>query len=301
MLKKTAIFSLILSFIFIIFYRDSERKCSSDEFKIGQMERCQPLLTCGDVKDLKLYELAGYGAVKAVYRALWKNVTVAVSFLQEEKYKPDFLHGVRMLKKYRNHPLFVKLIGECPEKNLMITEYHKNGNAVDIFNKLNRKRDGVQARLALCLNYAKILEVLHNKTTTVTVNCDSNDLNKTLSQLLISDDFNLLLNDVDSLAEVHDKYIKCGAKPIYGSFVPPEQKQNEKMKTKGYNEKTDIWKAASVCHYFLGDLPNAILVRYRLFDVHKKCKDEDPQKRPSARDLVTEYSRVLSELDGDWL
>lgn len=306
MLKLASVICVVLSLLFVIF-RKRDGHCLKNEFRLKSMIECHSLLTCNDIKDIELHELIGHGAVKNVYRAIWKNNTIAVSYLRDKKYESDFWHGLRMLRKYSHSPLIVKLIGFCKNKNLIMTEYHKNGDGFKILEKINKKTDNVSVRLKLCLNYVKILEMLHNATAITTVNCDSNDLGKTLSQLLITDDLTLILNDVDSLAEMkNSKLIKCGKREIFGDFVAPEQLWNstkpfndEEMKE--YDEKTDIWKAATLCNYFLGDVVNAITVRYRLFDLHSKCKSVDPSERPNAKDLVREYSRVLSELDGDWL
>ena len=152
----------------------------------------------------------------------------------------------------------IQLIGFCEYSNVIITEYHPLGNAGNILDLLkSRKMGDVLSRLKLCLNYAEILKFLHSGAAGKRVACDSNDLNKLLSQFLVKEDLTLVLNDVDALPEVHfNKSVKCGTRELTGTFVAPEQLwtlpghfQDSLMP--GYDEKTDIWKSVSVFTHFL--------------------------------------------------
>jgi len=271
------------------------------------MDSCQPWLTCGDLKNFKIDRLIGVGAVKAVYLSFWNGKPVALSRLNNPEYKEDFDHGISMLKALNPSPLIVQLVGYCERENVIFTEYHKLGNATNI-GALLAGRDGwegVAQRLGLCINYAEILEFLHDGPIGTRVLCDSNDLMKLLSQFLLDEGFSLVLNDVDALPEVKkegDKKIKCGHKQLDGDFVAPEQKwpypgpfKDEAMP--GYDEKTDIWKAADVCgHFFADDKSGLDWVHFRLFNLHSQCKSTDPSSRPSAKYLLSVYEKILAEL-----
>jgi hypothetical protein len=207
------------------------------------------------------------------------------------------LNMLRMLHPTKH---IVQLVGFC--KHDILTEYHANGNAVNIINQFPDLT--VRLRLQLCLDYALILQHLHNSPAGTRVLCDSNDLTKLLSQLLVTEELHLLLNDVDALPEVNrrmNKTIKCGHRQLHGTFVAPEQLwpyahefRDEEMP--GYDEKTDIWKAASVCEHFLGNVAGSEVIRYSLFSLHKSCKDHNPDMRPTAEQLVVEYRTLLAEI-----
>ncbi|KAJ9595412.1 hypothetical protein L9F63_013396 [Diploptera punctata] len=268
------------------------------------MDSCHQWLTCSDVENVEVKEIIGIGAVKVVYRATWEGFKVAYSKLNNPAYIADFIHGLNMLRMLHPTKHIVQLIGFCND-DIILTEYHKYGNAVNITDKLTTST--IQMRLTLCLNYALILQYLHNSPIGTRVMCDSNDISKLLSQFLITEHMELLLNDVDALPEVNLKMnqsIKCGHRELIGTFVAPEQLwpflhefHDEEMP--GYDEKTDIWKAASVCDYFLGNISGSDVVRYNLFSVHKLCKSIKPEMRPSAADLVMEYQRVLDEIQSN--
>ena len=138
--------------------------------------------------------------------------------------------------------------------------------------------------------------------------CDSNDLEKTLSQFLITDDFHLVLADVDALPLV-DKaariLIKCGHRQLFGTFVAPEQLwpfqdvefQDEKMLE--YDEKTDIWKIPDVVYHLLGNSVTADQLKFRLFNILKQCKSRKPNERPSVSEIVSlfeaERQKILNQ------
>jgi glycoprotein-mannosyl O6-kinase len=279
-------------------------QCSFGYFRLPGMTSCHPWLTCLELESIAVKELIGLGAVKAVYKATWKEFFLAYSKLSNPHYLNDFKYGLHMLKLFQPSPFVVQLVGFCEVDNVILTEYHKNGNAVNITQISVRN---LKFRLKLCLNYALLLEYLHNSPFGTRVMCDSNDLAKLLSQLLVTDNHTLILNDLDALPEVDRRLnlgVKCGHQQLTGTFVAPEQlwpfsSPFSDNKMPGYNEKTDIWKAASVCEYFLGDVPNSDMARYHLFSLHKSCKNTNPERRPTANQLVKGYMKAMEELDSN--
>jgi len=308
--KKWILVSFILvplSAIYFLVFRhhifSGNLQCTSGYFQLPGMTSCHPWLTCLELESIVLKELIGVGGVKAVYRATWKEFSLAYSKLNNLYYLDDFKHGLNMLKLFHPSPFVVQLVGFCEPENIFVTEYHANGNAVYITNLLSSHN--LKFRLKLCLNYALLLEYLHNSPSGTRVMCDSNDLVKLLSQLLVTDNLTLILNELDALPEVDQKLnltIKCGHQQLTGTFVAPEQlwpfsNPFDESKMPGYDEKTDIWKAASVCEHFLGNVPNSDMARYHLFSLHKRCKHPHPKRRPTANQLVKEYMRVIEEMD----
>jgi len=292
----------VLIFKHHIFIGSSQ--CSYGYFRLSGMSSCHPWLTCLELEYIAVKELIGLGAVKAVYKATWTEFFLAYSKLNNPHYLNDFKCGLHMLKLFQPSPFVVQLVGFCEAENVILTEYHKNGNAVNI---TQMSACNLKFRLKLCLNYALLLEYLHNSPSGTRVMCDSNDLVKLLSQLLVTDNLTLILNDLDALPEVDHKQnlsVKCGHQQLTGTFVAPEQLWpfsspfiDNKMPS--YDEKTDIWKAASVCEHFLGDVPNSDMARYHLFSLHKSCKNANPERRPTASQLVKGYMKAIEELDSD--
>nr|CAD7452490.1 unnamed protein product [Timema tahoe] len=271
------------------------------------MMQCHQWLGCTDLPSISIQDLIGSGAVKSVYRAIWNGTTVAAAFLNNGKYLSDFKHNLNMLKIFNQSRFVVQLVGFCENENIVLTEYHKFGNALNLQRILRTRYMPNHANfgLKLCLNYAMILDHLHNGPAGTRVMCDSNDLNKLLSQLLVTQDLQLILNDLDALPLVDYRLnltIKCGLQELRGDFVAPEQRWQfegnfEVDKMAGYGEKTDIWKAASVCEYFLSLVAGEDVLLYRLFDLHKSCKYFLPELRPSAKQLVQIYKEVAEELE----
>lgn len=269
-------------------FHPEQHECESGYFYLKGMNTCHPWLNCSDINEIEVKELIGLGAVKAVYHGIWRNFSVAYSVLNNENYSDDFHNGLEMLKIFSPNPNIVQLIGFCERQNVIVTEYHRLGNAMNISQILSKKyNNSSMSSLKFCLNYALILELLHHGPAGTRVMCDSNDLLKLLSQLLVTDEMRLILNDLDALPEVNKEQnysVKCGNKALYGTFVAPEQRWNynkefsyEEMP--GYDEKSDIWKAASVCDHFIGQGIGSDIVRYKLFFIHKSCKNVNAKYR----------------------
>lgn len=187
----------------------------------------------------------------------------------------------------------------------MVTAYYPYGSADRLEDILMEPHlqvyDSLETRFRLCVNYVKIIEFLHNSPLGTRVMCDSNDIHKTLSQYLITDEFNLVVADLDALPEVvheDNQLIKCGHRELLGSFVAPEQLwpfapmpfNDEHMQ--GYDEKIDIWRIPNVIDKLLGRAKGSNFVRRQLLSIHEQCKMRDPKLRPSASSVLRELHRV---------
>jgi len=133
---------------------------------------------------------------------------------------------------------------------------------------------------------------------------------KTLSQYLVTNNLELVLNDLDALPEVKKGVsgVKCGHRQLFGSFVAPEQLWpsidrpfNDKQMPE-YNEKTDIWKIPQVCDSFM-NIPSdsaseetISLVNSKLSIIHHKCKHVNHLMRPSAQQVLEAYQQIYNEL-----
>lgn len=277
-------------------------ECSNNQFILPGMVRCQLHLTCADLGSISIVKQLGTGAVKNVFLGSWKGLPVVLSVPVSSNILVDFLSGIEALKLLHSSKYIVQLIGYCEKNHVLMTEYHPNGNAADFFDQTPLESGSDIQSIHLCHQYSLILKYLHYGPAGRRVFCDSNSLEKLLSQLLVRSDLTLVLNDVDALPEVVNVTgVKCGHRQLFGTFVAPEQlwassEQFRDYLMPGYDEKTDIWKSAFVCEYFLKRAKGGQVLRYRLFDLHKKCKNQDPMLRPTSKELELAYNNVLKEL-----
>ncbi|CAL8331218.1 protein O-mannose kinase isoform X1 [Gadus morhua] len=292
--------------------------CPPRHFRMASMKTCYPWLQCPQVKaEVRKLKLIGQGAVKQVYLSEWRGQKVALSTLSSPEYLEDFLHGVTMLQTLQG-PQVVQLVGWCPEEVLLVTEYHPLGSLLSLDATLaqerHRSRDTWQTRLRLALDYVSALSHLHASPAGCRVMCDSNSLEKTLSQFLLTADFRLVVNDLDALPEVDQSrglLAKCGHRELTGDFVAPEQLwpfggeeddggqpfSDELMP--GYDHLSDVWKIPDVTRHLMGRVPGGDVAHFHLFQIHEECKRRDPRLRPSALDVLAVYRSVYANMGRD--
>ncbi|KAM4709549.1 protein O-mannose kinase [Discoglossus pictus] len=284
--------------------------CPNGYFRMGQMKNCSPWLSCEAIKkDVRKLKPVGEGAVKKVFLAEWKEMKVALAQLTVLDLQDDFFHGLRMLQSLPSRHV-VTLVGYCEESYSIVTEYHPLGSLRDLDTTFSLHKyqtlNTWQTRLRLAIDYVGIINYLHNSPLGTLVMCDSNDLDKVLSQYLLTSDFRVVANDLDALPLVDkDKSIlvKCGQREIMGDFVAPEQlwPHGPDMEFKDelmspYDEKTDIWKIPAVTDYLLGHVDGSDIVRFHLFNIHGECRKKKPTDRPSAQTVLDNYRKVLALL-----
>lgn len=189
----------------------------------------------------------------------------------------------------------------------LVTKYYKHGSLDRLDKVLQNYTDlyNFRIRSNLAIDYTSILHYLHNSPIGVRVMCDSNDLLKTLSQYLITDELRLVVNDLDALPEVDidkSKYITCGHRQLFGDFVAPEQlwpnddvEFNDALMT-GYDEKIDVWKTPDVLLYILGSSSYASQVKFRLFDLFRRCKNIEPSFRPTMDKIRDELLKTFETI-----
>jgi glycoprotein-mannosyl O6-kinase len=189
----------------------------------------------------------------------------------------------------------------------MVTTYYHHGSA----DKLNQilphlhvhTNEELNIRIQLARDYLRILVFLHDSPLGVRVMCDTNDLIKTLSQFLITDDLHLIVNDLDALPKVDHQLgqlVKCGHWELYGWFVAPEQRWSfddkpfNDLEMPGYDEKIDIWRIPNVVVWFLGDSLDGLRIKAKLKYLFNSCKAIDPKLRPSASEVLKRFEENVS-------
>ncbi|XP_023486471.1 protein O-mannose kinase isoform X1 [Equus przewalskii] len=285
-------------------------RCPYGYFRMGQMKNCSPWLSCEELRtEVRQLRRVGEGAVKRVFLSEWKEHKVALSRLTSLELKDDFLHGLQMLKSLQSQHV-VMLLGYCEEDNTVLTEYHPLGALSNLEETLNLSKyqnvNTWQHRLQLAMDYVSIIHYLHHSPLGTLVMCDSSDLRKTLSQYLLTRNFSIVVNDLDALPLLNRSsgaLVKCGHRELHGDFVAPEQlwPYGEDMPFRddlmpSYDEKIDIWKIPDVTSFLLGHVEGSDMVRFHLFDIHKACKSQAPEERPTAQDVLDTYQKVWNLL-----
>ncbi|OTF73519.1 hypothetical protein BLA29_002599 [Euroglyphus maynei] len=217
-------------------------KCSSGQFRFASA--CYSYLDCNDVQHMNPIRILARGTVKNVWLIEWNHQPLVMSTLTMNDFKEDFQANIANLIRFRNENHFIiELFGVCG--NSIFTPYYSYGDMNNLPTILNARNSSFNDRLSYCISYVKILNFLH---TNSMVMCDSNDLAKTLSQYLITNDDRLIvMNDLDALPQTTNGSIKCGHRPIFGEFAAPEQRHPN---TVGYDHKTDIWKVPDPRNFF---------------------------------------------------
>jgi serine/threonine protein kinase len=83
--------------------------------------------------------------------------------------------------------------------------------------------------------------------------------------------------------------------PLYDIEAAPEMFKTTRKKPT-YDEKTDIWKIPKICEHFLSFVKNNSNPVVLLDDIHKRCRQLDPDMRPTAFDVLKEYHKVMNIL-----
>jgi len=119
----------------------------------------------------------------------------------------------------------------------------------------------LQDRILLCLSYAELLEKIHQHELSLDFDEEEDFFE---SVLIVQDPWRIILEDIQML------------KPINNTAFD------------------DIWMAPQICNSFL--LPKDKEAKLLLTDIHKQCRDKDPERRPNAHRLFKSYREVSQKL-----
>jgi len=277
-------------------------------FFLDNSGMCLPLLGCHAMaNELKIIEKIHGGFVKDITHVQWNDIDLAYS--TPRAFKKDFWSGMELLELFQESRYVVELVGLCRSPMQILTKFYKHGSADGLTQLLTKNNfsesRSFQIKLQVAEDYLNIINFLHINETEPRVMCDSNGLAKTLSQFLITDDFHLVLGDLDALPIVtksHKGLIKCGHRELFGIFVAPEQlwpyttKPFDDKEMPGYDEKTDIWKIPDVLYNLLGDSLLSQRLKYGLFDKFRRCKAMLPQDRPTAKELLSYFQKEKDKI-----
>eukprot|EP00795_Rhopilema_esculentum_P012295 gene12294-2942_t len=295
-----AVFNIILLNVKALKIDENAGKSCKRGFFVDTQGNCHRQLNCTEIeKELKFISLMEGGYVKNMTRVKWKNIDLVHSKPKYHHFKEDFKSGLVLLEMLQESQFVLDLVGMCYKPMQVVTKYYMHGSSDNLPILLQTKGLGnfeeLKIRLQIARSFLEIINFLHEDEKSPRVMCDSNDLHKTLSQYLITDDFKLVLADLDAVPQLNrisNGKVKCGHRQLFGTFVAPEQLwphgelEFDDNMMPGYDEKTDIWKIPDIIFFFLGDLPIMEILKFRLFNILKECKSHDPTKRPTAHDIL---------------
>ena len=174
--------------------------------------------------------------------------------------------------------------------------YYKHGSTKTVGRLLQKPEfslfNNIQTRFQLLVDYVKIMNYMHNSSIGVRVLCDSATIGKLLSQYLITDDFHLVVNDLDNAPDARQvDGILCNHKfaKKANSWFAPEQRGLSESDT---NEKVEIWKIPVIAQRLLSDVDGSSFVKSKLEKVMTRCLATNPQQRPTANEVLQELLRV---------
>lgn len=285
---------LVILFIHLFSLYFNEYHCNSvEQFQFKSNSKCYSYLNCQDVKHMNPIQLLVKGVVKNIWMVEWNYHLIIMSTLTNVDYLDDFKENIKNHYFFHSSSIVSKVIGFCG--NSMFTEYYPLGDMNNLPNVFKKYRiEKFNDRFKYCIQYVKIINFLHQNSL---VMCDSNSLVKTLTQYLINDNLEIILNDMDALPVVTEKNkILCGNQIIKSDFVAPEQTKmiirHNKTMIMPYDHKTDIWKIPDVCHWILTNTTIPEFQRQILYWIHRKCKSTNPSQRPETNDILLTYNLI---------
>eukprot|EP00043_Microstomoeca_roanoka_P014265 m.141083 g.141083 ORF g.141083 m.141083 type:complete len:362 (-) comp15971_c0_seq24:911-1996(-) len=271
---------------------------------------CRQMLDCSDIST-QITHLAKFsaGGVKTLFKGSWRHGGQVIVARPWPQLLEDFQMGFKNLQQMGHHPLVVQPIGYCEDPPALVFPLYRHGSALNVNLLAQGLEDVLEFRGQLIEDYASILVYLHHQASSEGsyVMCDAITVDKLLSQFLISDDYRLILNDVDALPLATGKTIKCGHRQLSGDFVAPEQRWPhpnrpfDDAEMPPYDEKVDIWRVPETITALLDcdELSRheyCAAIRPYLAMLRGRCKRLNPETRPDARwvlDTVRKLRYVL--------
>ena len=182
----------------------------------------------------------------------------------------------------------------------IVTMYYKHGSGKYLNGYLKKKGvsqyNNLKTRFQLVVDYVKVMNYLHNSPVGAIVMCDTANIVKALSQYLITDDFHLVVNDLDNTPLVADTDgILCShkrAKESNSWFSPEQRGLSDSDSVPKTDEKIEIWRIPAVMKKLLDDVEGSGFVKSKLDKVMTRCQATNPQQRPTANEVVQELLRV---------
>lgn len=284
--------------------------CPNGMFSFPNCIACEHYLQCDQVQYEVLtknslftvgnwnYGLAEWRGYQVMSAAVDPRGTDTIDLFDRKIISPHFnlLYPVGFCGKTGNYIFWKssKFIGPANQLDTLLLVHHTCDHWI--------------VRFHLVIDFLRVLVNLHTAEGGPVVLCHSNSLNELLSQFLVTDNWSLVLASFDNLPQVKQENIstsgiKCTKHELTGNFISPEQRWPYRF-TKvfdfnlqpGHTEASDIWKIPDFSRAILGTSDKSQHVLDHLIFMHYRCKEIDPNSRPSAVEILKEYERVWKML-----
>lgn len=297
--------------------------CPPGQFQLGK-SRCFNRLDCHEIAQQVVPEekILATGIGKQIRTAQWyysfdSTVSLKVAYVET---RPSRQASPRIAKRVKRGALNLldlqdskhaqTVIGYCfePEKNntLLISEFCGNGNLAGFVASDEYASWGACERLGLATSLVEAFDYLHNSPIGTRINCDMNRLHRALTQFLVTDDFRVVLNDVDDIPQsgsqcTWSRFVDEDSN--LSSFLAPEQRSRLNADTTAaasHTEKIDIWKIPDmVMHVLLKSCSGEVRERITqilvsIRPVLNECKLETPENRPSAGQVLEVLRQTMA-------
>lgn len=272
-------------------------------------------LNCNDIKnELQTIRKVGGGIGKEIFQVAYGNHTFIKSEIRMKRLHETWIvdrvkEGFRNAIMYQNESSVVKVFGYCiptdEEQALLITEdCTKHGTLSEFINSQTYTKFSFKETLELMIGVVKVFEFLHNLKP-ARINCDLHEATQALGQFLVTDDLEVVLNDMDELPHSDPKeqiHAICRYEPhcrmTDPTFLAPEQRYSEKSCRQMLpisTVKSDVWKIPLLAKKILKISNNEKINNY-LANATKHCQNPTPEERWTTKRVHEAYNNLLLSL-----
>jgi serine/threonine protein kinase len=254
----------------------------------------------------------GVGEYGIIYLAEWRKTTVAIKIFHHiNQSKLNLMIQEFNIMTKLHHPNIIQLYGYLyiNEKFAIVMEYIDNCNLHDF---IFSSKKNITIKIKICLDIAKGLHYLHNRTPAYIIHRDIKP-----SNLLLTKDYKVKIADFgiskicDNIAYNDNNIVMYNVETL--RYMSPELFEINRI----YNSKIDIYSfgilmyelfeqiKATVDYKSIDDFKSKIKNNYRplwkkklcftktpkyIRFIIEKCWDTDPRLRPTAEQIITYFS-----------
>ena len=281
------------------------------------------------------------GAVKVAFVTTKQNVK---GKLARKDVTDRVSAGLNNLLAFQGNKNILRVYGACSEqitvpakgnnpersvdRTLIVSDFCQKGDLSNFLQSQEYQGFNIVKRVQLALSFLSTFKFLHNSPSGTRINCDMNAIHRALTQFLVTDDHEVVLNDLDDIP-VSDgsKSARCewGIEGLLAKnelstddenrfreyFMAPEQVMSDDIFYSMYpeeskrfdTEKVDIWKLPDMVMYLLTKGINdsqasveATQVLLTMEETLTRCKSIDYRQRPKVEEIIAKMESVLATL-----
>jgi len=253
-------------------------------------------------EDLTFKEVIGKGAFSTVYSGVWRGTVVAIKKIHTSSTtfnSANLEKEIKLMSTLRHPNIVLFLFASVnPKSIIIVTELCQNGSLFDIIHKKKIELSW-DRQLQMAIDAARGMLYLHERNPKII----HRDLKS--SNLLVDKDWNVKVADFGiSIAQVVEESRNSDTNVGTVEYMAPER-----LKNLPYDEKIDVYSFAIVlCELFTQQqvYPGMTVIQIRVMvktqslrpelptfvpksmrDLITAAWDEDPEMRPSFKDILT--------------